>query len=68
MLVLSRCEKETIVVDDCIEITVLDIIKLNGRKQVRFGVTAPRRISIHRKEIQDAIDREKTKDLQTLTA
>jgi len=67
MLVLSRCEKETIVVDDCIEITVLDIIKLNGRKQVRLGVTAPRRISIHRREVQDTINKEK-EGLQALTA
>jgi len=67
MLVLSRCEKETIVVDDCIEITVLDIIKLNGRKQVRFGITAPRRISIHRREVQDTINKEK-EGLQALTA
>lgn len=59
MLVLSRCEKETIVLDDSIEITVLDIRKLNGRKQVRFGITAPKSISIHRKEVQDRISRER---------
>ena len=59
MLVLSRCENETVVLDGCIEITVIDIRRLNGRKQVRFGITAPRDISIHRKEIQDRVNNEK---------
>jgi len=66
MLALSRFENETIVIDGCIEIIVLSIRRLNGKKQVRFGITAPREISINRKEIQDVA--KKTEGLQVLTA
>ena len=58
MLVLGRHENESIVIDGCIEITVNSIEKLGGNKLVRLGITAPKHISVHRKEIQDAIDRE----------
>jgi len=68
MLVMSRCENESIVIDGKIEIRVCDIRKMNGHKQVRLGITAPRSISVHRKEVQEAIDREKTEGLQALTA
>ena len=54
MLVLSRQRDETIVIGDDIEITVVDI---RGDK-VRLGVTAPKEISVHRKEVYDAIRRE----------
>lgn len=58
MLVLSRQKDEMIVIgegDDKVEITIVDI---HGDK-VRLGITAPRRISVHRKEIYDAIQKEK---------
>lgn len=54
MLVLSRQRDETIIIGDDIEITVVDI---RGDK-VRLGVTAPKEISVHRKEVYDAIRRE----------
>jgi carbon storage regulator CsrA len=54
MLVLSRQRDETIVIGDDIEVTVVDI---RGDK-VRLGVTAPGTISVHRKEVYDAIRRE----------
>jgi carbon storage regulator len=54
MLVLSRQRDETIVIGDNIEITVIDI---RGDK-VRLGVAAPKEISVHRKEVYDAIRRE----------
>ena len=54
MLVLSRQRDETIMVGDDIEVTVIDI---RGDK-VRLGVTAPREVSVHRKEVYDAIRRE----------
>lgn len=54
MLVLSRQRDETIIIGDDIEITVVDI---RGDK-VRLGVTAPKSISVHRKEVYDAIRRE----------
>ena len=54
MLVLSRQRDETIMIGDDVEITVVDI---RGDK-VRLGITAPRRIQVHRKEVYDAIKRE----------
>jgi len=54
MLVLSRQRDETIMIGDDIEITVVDI---RGDK-VRLGIDAPSDISVHRKEVYDAIKRE----------
>lgn len=54
MLVLSRQRDETIMIGDDVEITVVDI---RGDK-VRLGITAPRSIQVHRKEVYDAIKRE----------
>ena len=54
MLVLSRQRDETIMIGDDVEITVVDI---RGDK-VRLGITAPRQIQVHRKEVYDAIKRE----------
>ena len=51
MLVLGRQKNEVIVIGENITITVLDI---RGNK-VRLGVTAPKDISVHRKEVHDAI-------------
>lgn len=57
MLVLSRRKDESIIIGDNIEITIVDI---RGNK-VRLGINAPRSVSVHRKEIYDAIQREKAK-------
>lgn len=54
MLVLSRQRDETIMIGDDVEITVVDI---RGDK-VRLGITAPRHIQVHRKEVYEAIKRE----------
>ena len=54
MLVLSRQRDETIMIGDDVEITVVDI---RGDK-VRLGITAPRSIQVHRKEVYEAIRRE----------
>ena len=51
MLVLSRKKNESIIVDDTIVITVVEI---RGDK-VRLGIEAPREVSIHRSEVRDAI-------------
>ncbi len=47
MLALSRKIGETIVINENIELTVLEI----NRDQVKLGIVAPRSIPIHRKEI-----------------
>ena len=51
MLVLSRKPDEQIVIGDGIVITVVDI---RGDK-VRLGIEAPRDVSVHRKEIFQAL-------------
>ena len=55
MLVLSRQRDETIIIGDDIEITVVDI---RGEK-VRLGISAPPHVPVHRKEVYEAIKREK---------
>lgn len=55
MLVLSRQRDESIMIGDDIEITVVDV---RGDK-VRLGITAPREVPVHRREIYDTIQREK---------
>ncbi len=55
MLVLSRQRDETIMIGDDVEITVVDI---RGDK-VRLGITAPPQIAVHRKEVYEAIRKEK---------
>ena len=55
MLVLSRQRDESIMIGDDVEITIVDV---RGDK-VRLGITAPKRIPVHRREIYDAIQREK---------
>ena len=54
MLVLSRQRDQTIMIGDDIEITVVDI---RGDK-VRLGITAPKSVPVHRKEVYEAIRRE----------
>jgi len=55
MLVLSRQKDESIMIGDDVEITIVDV---RGDK-VRLGITAPKCIPVHRREIYDAIQREK---------
>lgn len=54
MLVLSRQKDESIMIGDNVEITIVDV---RGDK-VRLGITAPREIPVHRKEVFEAIKRE----------
>jgi carbon storage regulator len=54
MLVLSRQKDESIMIGDDVEITIVEI----RGDRVRLGITAPREVSVHRREIYDAIQRE----------
>jgi len=55
MLVLSRQKDESIMIGDDVEITIVDV---RGDK-VRLGINAPKEIPVHRKEVYEAIQREK---------
>jgi len=57
MLVLTRKRDQSIVINENIEITVLDI----QGDQVRIGIDAPREVSIHRKEVFVQISEENRK-------
>ncbi len=54
MLILTRKEEESLIIDGKIEITV---IKSEDGK-VKLGITAPKEIEIHRKEIFEKIQEE----------
>jgi len=51
MLVLSRKKNESIVIDNNITVTVVEI---RGDK-VRLGIVAPKEVPVHRQEVFDAI-------------
>ncbi|MEW4530378.1 MAG: carbon storage regulator CsrA [Maioricimonas sp. JB045] len=53
MLVLSRKKNESIIIDERITITVIEI---RGDK-VRLGIEAPRDVPIHRSEVYEALRR-----------
>ena len=55
MLVLTRETDQSIMIGDDIEIVV---VAVQGRK-VRLGITAPRHVPVHRKEIYEIVRREK---------
>ena len=59
MMVVSREKDESIMIGDDVEITIVDV---RGDK-VRLGITAPRSIAVHRKEVYEAIQREKKEKL-----
>ena len=53
MLVLSRHRDESIMIGDDVVVTIVDI---RGDK-VRLGIEAPKEVSVHRREVYDAIKR-----------
>lgn len=56
MLVLSRHRDEEIVLRSGRDEITLRVVDIRGDK-VRIGVDAPQHMSVHRREVQDAIDR-----------
>jgi len=51
MLVLSRKKNESIVINNDVTVTVVEI---RGDK-VRLGIVAPKEVPVHRQEVYDAI-------------
>ncbi|MFO0954769.1 MAG: carbon storage regulator CsrA [Isosphaeraceae bacterium] len=51
MLVLSRKKNESIIIQDHITVTVIEI---RGDK-VRLGIEAPKDVTVHRREVYEAI-------------
>jgi len=54
VLVLSRKLNESIIIDDQIKITIVEI---RGDK-IRLGIEAPKNVSVHRREVYEAIQRQ----------
>lgn len=55
MLVLSRKKNQSIMIGENIEIKIICL----EDNQVRLGITAPRRIPVHREEVYQIIQNEK---------
>jgi carbon storage regulator len=54
MLVLTRKKDQSIIINENIEITILEV----QGDQVKVGINAPRDVSIHRKEVFIQISQE----------
>lgn len=64
MLVLSRKKNESIIINDNITVTVIEI---RGDK-VRLGIEAPKDVTVHRREVYEAIQSQaKLRDSETTT-
>jgi carbon storage regulator len=61
MLVLSRKKDESIIINDDIRVTVVEI---RGDK-VRLGIEAPKDITVHRREVYEAIQNQKAQEEST---
>ena len=56
MLILTRRVGETVMIGDQVTVTVLSV---NGN-QVRIGVNAPKNIEVHREEVYERVQAERS--------
>ena len=63
MLVLSRKKNETIIIDDQITVTIVEI---RGDK-VKLGIEAPSTVSVDRREVWEAKRRNQSNPASTIT-
>ncbi|MFP3153741.1 carbon storage regulator CsrA [Lachnospiraceae bacterium ZAX-1] len=61
MLALTRKKGESLIINNNIEMTVLEI----RGDQIKIGITAPREVSIYRKEVYLQIEEENKEALNT---
>ncbi len=59
MLVLSRKEQETLIIDGNIKVVVLHV----SSRGVRIGIEAPPHVAIHRGEVRDRINAERQRSV-----
>ena len=64
MLVLSRKKDESIIINDNIRVTIVEI---RGDK-VRLGIDAPKDVSVHRREVYEAIQNQARRDAPSIVS
>ncbi len=63
MLILSRKKDESIVINDNIEISIVDI----KGDHIKIGIKAPKDVKIYRQEVYEAIQKENEAALNSVT-
>lgn len=61
MLVLSRKTNESIMIGNDVEVKIVEV----KGEYVKLGISAPKSIPVHRKEVYEAIQRENIKATET---
>ncbi|WP_435019209.1 carbon storage regulator CsrA [Tundrisphaera sp. TA3] len=62
MLVLSRKKDESIIINDHIRVTIVEV---RGDK-VRIGIDAPKDVAVHRQEVYEAIQNQRNLSVEPM--